>query len=352
MAIVREEAKEIAREASLRYVTDSAPGITRKRAGRGWQYEAPDGTPVRDREVLARIRSLVIPPAWTQVWICPSANGHIQATGMDDRGRKQYRYHPKWRKVRDEDKYGRMLDFGKALPQIRAQVERDMSLPGLPRPKVLATVVRLLETTLIRVGNEEYARTNKSFGLTTLRNRHVKVDGSQLRFKFKGKSGKTHSISVRDRRLARIVRRCQELPGQELFEYVDDDGARHLIDSSDVNEYLQEISGDNFTAKDFRTWAGTTLAASALREMEPADTLTARKHNVVEAIKQVAGRLGNTPAICRKCYIHPHIMEAYLDGTLAEGLKGSSNGLGLPSEEAAVLRLLSRQLAWAPRTRK
>jgi len=352
MAVVREEAKEIAREASLRYVTDSAPGITRKRAGRGWRYEAPDGTPIRDKEVLARIRSLVIPPAWTHVWICPSANGHIQATGIDDRGRKQYRYHPRWREVRDEDKYERILDFGKALPEIRTHVEHDLSLPGLPRPKVLATVVRLLETTLIRVGNEEYARTNKSFGLTTLRDRHVKVDGSQLRFKFKGKSGKTHSISVRDRRLAHIVRRCQELPGQDLFEYVDDDGARHLIDSADVNEYLQEISGDDFTAKDFRTWAGTTLAATTLQEMEPADTLTARKHNVVEAIKAVAGRLGNTPAICRKCYIHPQIMEAYLDGTLAEGLKGRSNGSGLPSEEAAVLRLLRRQRAAASQAHK
>lgn len=239
MAVVKEEAKEIAREASLRYVTDSAPGITRKRAGRGWRYEAPDGKSIRDKEVLARIKSFVIPPAWTQVWVCPSANGHIQATGLDDRGRKQYRYHPRWREVRDENKYGRMLDFGKALPNIRTQVERDISLPGLPREKVLATVVRLLETTLIRVGNEEYARTNKSFGLTTLRNRHVKVDGSQLRFKFKGKSGKMHSISVRDKRLVRIVRRCQELPGQELFEYVDDEGAKHAIRSSDVNEYLQ-----------------------------------------------------------------------------------------------------------------
>lgn len=345
MAIVRQEAKEIAREASLLYVTDSAPGITRKRADRGWRYEAPDGTPMRDKEVLARIKTLVIPPAWTQVWICPSDNGHIQATGLDDRGRKQYRYHPRWREVRDENKYERMIDFGKALPKIRAHVERDMSLPGLPRPKVLATVVRLLETTLIRVGNEEYARTNRSFGLTTLRNRHVKVDGSQLRFKFKGKSGKTHSISVRDKRLAHIVRRCQDLPGQELFEFVDDEGARHAIRSSDVNEYLQEISGDDFTAKDFRTWAGTTLAATTLQEMEPADTQTARKHNAVEAIKEVARRLGNTPAICRKCYIHPHIVEAYLDGTLAESLKGRSNDSGLPPEEAAVLRLLHRQVA-------
>jgi DNA topoisomerase-1 len=342
MADIKEEAEQTAIEAHLRYVTDSAPGITRKRVGRGWRYEAPDGAPIKDKEVLARIKSLVIPPAWTDVWICPLPNGHIQATGLDDRGRKQYRYHSRWRQVRDENKYDRMLAFGKALPKIRAQIEHDLSLSGLPREKVLATVVRLLETTLIRVGNEEYARTNKSFGLTTLRNRHVKVDGSQLRFKFKGKSGKTHSISVRDRRLARIVRRCQELAGQELFEYVADDGTRHLIRSSDVNDYLQEITGDDFTAKDFRTWAGTSLAAATLKQMEPAETQSERKHNVVEAVKEVAARLGNTPTICRKCYIHPHIMQAYLDGTLAESLKGARSSAGLPAEEAAVLRLLRK----------
>ena len=352
MSATAENPREAAKEIGLRYSSDDRPGIRRRRRGRGFQYLDPDGRTITDGAERARIDALAIPPAWTDVWICPWPNGHLQATGRDARRRKQYRYHPRWREVRDEDKYERILDFGKALPEIRTHVEHDLSLPGLPRPKVLATVVRLLETTLIRVGNEEYARTNKSFGLTTLRDRHVKVDGSQLRFKFKGKSGKTHSISVRDRRLAHIVRRCQELPGQDLFEYVDDDGARHLIDSSDINEYLQEISGDDFTAKDFRTWAGTTLAATTLQEMEPADTLTARKHNVVEAIKEVAGRLGNTPAICRKCYIHPQIMEAYLDGTLAEGLKGRSNGSGLPSEEAAVLRLLRRQRAAASQAHK
>jgi DNA topoisomerase-1 len=351
MVGMQEEAKETAKEASLRYVTDSTPGITRKRAGRGWHYTDPDGAPIHDRTVLARITSLVIPPAWTQVWICPSPNGHIQATGLDERGRKQYRYHRRWREVRDENKYGRMLDFGKALPKIRKRVDHDLSLSGLCREKVLATVVSLLETTLIRVGNEEYARTNKSFGLTTLRNRHVKVDGSQLRFKFKGKSGKMHSIGVRDRQLARIVKQCQELQGQELFEYVDDEGERRVIRSSDVNEYLQEISGEDFTAKDFRTWAGTVLAATALQEMETADAETeaeaenARKHNVVQAIKYVAGRLGNTPAICRKCYIHPRIMEAYLDGTLADSLKAGRGIAGLQREEAQVLRLLRNQSA-------
>ncbi len=251
----------------------------------------------------------MIPPAWREVWISPIPNGHIQATGLDDKGRKQYRYHPRWREVRDQAKYERMIDFGKALPAIRERVEHDMALSGLPHMKVLATVVCLLETTLIRVGNEEYARANKSFGLTTLRNRHVKVDGAQLRFKFRGKSGKTHSISVKDRRLARVVRRCQDLPGQELFGYVDDDGQRHNIDSGDVNDYLKEISGHDFTAKDFRTWAGTVLAAAALQEMEPANTKTESRHNVVVAVDQVAARLGNTPAICRKCYVHPAIID-------------------------------------------
>ncbi len=256
-----DDPQQSAISAGLRYVTDTRPGITRKRAGRGFHYTMPDGQSAHDRDTLARIKSLVIPPAWTDVWICPTPKGHIQATGRDARGRKQYRYHPKWREVRDETKYDRMIAFGRALPTIREQLDRDLSLRGLPREKVLATVVRLLETTLIRVGNEAYARTNRSFGLTTMRNRHVSVDGSQLRFKFKGKSGKMHSIGIRDRRLAAIVKRCQELPEQELFEYLADDGTRHTIDSSDVNAYLKEAGGDDFTAKDFRTWAGTVLAA-------------------------------------------------------------------------------------------
>jgi DNA topoisomerase-1 len=350
MVGVQEDARDAAKEAGLRYVTDSKPGIARKRAGRGWSYIGPDGGAVRDEETLARIRSLAIPPAWQEVWICPQPNGHIQATGIDARGRKQYRYHPRWREVRDEAKYERMMAFGKALPTIRKHVERDLALPGLPREKVLATVLRLLETTLIRVGNEEYARTNRSFGLTTMRNRHVKVDGSQLRFKFRGKSGKTHSISIRDRRLARVVRRCQELPGQDLFEYIGDDGQLHPIDSTAVNEYLKEITGDDFTAKDFRTWAGTVLAAISLQEMEAVDDESSARSNVVTAVERVAERLGNTPAVCRKCYIHPSIIDSYLDGTLADGLKQKAKAeiveelKALPPEEAAVLVLLHRRL--------
>jgi DNA topoisomerase I len=351
MVAVKEEVKETAKEAGLSYVTDSQPGITRKRAGKGWSYAEPDGTIIKSTEVLARIKALVLPPAWTHVWICPSANGHIQATGLDDRGRKQYRYHAKWREMRDADKYGRMMAFGGALPKIRKQVEHDLALPGLPREKVLATVVRLLETTLIRVGNEEYARTNKSFGLTTMRNRHVKVDGWQLRFKFRGKSGKTHSIGIKDRRLARIVRQCQEMPGQDLFEYVGDDKARHAITSSDVNAYLKEITGEDFTAKDFRTWAGTTLAALALQEMKEVGTEAEGKRNVTHAIESVAERLGNTPAVCRKCYVHPEVIASYLDGSLAEGLKVKADAVlrrdlaGLPQEEAQVMVLLHGRLA-------
>ena len=350
MVSVQEVAQEAAREAGLRYVTDEKPGITRKRAGKGWHYTGPDGEKVGDEETLARIKALAIPPAWREVWICPSANGHIQATGLDDKGRKQYRYHARWREVRDQAKYERMRAFGKALPKIRRRVEQDLARTGLPREKVLATVVRLLETTLIRVGNEEYMRRNKSFGLTTMRNRHVKVDGSELRFRFRGKSGKTHNISVRDRRLARVVGRCQELPGQELFGYVGDDGERHTIDSGHVNEYLKEIAGAEFTAKDFRTWAGTVLAAMSLQEMEAVDEEAKAKHNVVAAIEQVAERLGNTPAICRKCYVHPAVIESYLDGTLADSLKErvkeeiAEELDGLPPEEAAVLVLLHKRL--------
>jgi DNA topoisomerase I len=342
---------ESAKEAGLRYVTDSRPGITRKKAGKGFRYIGPDGQTVKDEETLGRIKSLAIPPAWTEVWISPNEKGHIQATGRDDKGRKQYRYHPKWHEVRDDTKFYRMLAFGKALPRIRRRVEKDLALPGLPRDKVLATVVRLLETTLIRVGNEEYARTNRSFGLTTMRNRHVTVQGSELRFKFKGKSGKTHSIGIKDRRLAQIVRRCQELPEQELFQYIDDDGARCTIDSSDVNAYLKEISGEEFTAKDFRTWAGTVLAAMALQEMEAVDTQARAKKNVVAAIERVAERLGNTPAICRKCYVHPEVIKSYTDGTLLDIMKQKAEKelaeeLGdLPPEEAAVLAFLHRRMA-------
>ncbi len=346
--VTASEPRVSAKEAGLVYISDTKPGITRKRAGRGFRYTGPDGEQVRDKETLARIKSLAIPPAWTNVWICLRPNGHIQATGRDDRGRKQYRYHPKWNEVRGENKYGRMIAFGKALPRISERVEQDLALPGLPREKVLATVVRLLETTLIRVGNEEYARSNHSFGLTTMRNRHAKVDGSQLRFKFKGKSGKTWSIGITDRRLARIVRRCQELPEQELFEYIDDDAARHPIDSEDVNNYLREIAGEDFTAKDFRTWAGTVAAATALHDMGLAASSAQAKRNVVQAIELVSERLGNTPAICRKSYVHPAVLNSYLDGSLFKTLKVKAGKTpaedlhGLSSQEAAVLSFLKK----------
>ncbi len=339
--------------AGLRYVTDAVPGIRRKRAGKSFTYLTADGPTVRDRDTLRRIRSLVIPPAWTDVWICPMPNGHLQATGRDMRGRKQYRYHPKWRVARDETKYGRMIAFGRALPAIRKRTGDDLRMPGLPREKVLATVVRLLETTLIRVGNEEYARTNDSFGLTTMRDEHAEIDGSTLRFTFRGKGGKDHSVDVHDRRLARIVKQCQDVPGEELFQYVDANGERQAIGSADVNEYLRQATGQDFTAKDFRTWAGTVLAAVALHAFEAFDSEAQAKKNVVRAIEAVAGRLGNTPAICRKCYVHPAVIEAYVDGTLAAALKHraehepSESVADLRPEEAAVLALLRKRLAAA-----
>jgi DNA topoisomerase-1 len=339
-----------ARAAGLRYVRDDRPGISRKRSGKHFRYLRPDGKPVRDRRELRRIRSLAIPPAWTQVWICPVPNGHLQATGHDSKGRKQYRYHPQWRSLRDEAKYDRMILFGRALPRIRAHVQQDLQQPGLPRTKVLATVVRLLETTLIRIGGEEYARTNGSFGLTTLRNRHVNVEGPSVRFRFRGKSGVFHSIRVDDRRLARTVQRCQELPGQELFQYLDDEGQPRPIDSADVNAYLQEIVGEDFTAKDFRTWAGTVLAAQTLQEFESFTSATQAKRNIVAAIEAVSKRLGNTKAVCRKCYVHPEVINAYLDGSLLQTLRQQvdhelEDSLSeLPPEEAAVLALLHARL--------
>ena len=341
---------ESAKAAGLRYVSDTAPGIRRKRAGKHWSYVKPDGTPVRDPDELRRIKSLAIPPAWTDVWICPNPRGHIQATGRDAKGRKQYRYHPRWREVRDETKYGRMLAFGRALPGIRRRVEQDLALPALPRQKVLATVVRLLETTFIRVGNEEYARENSSFGLTTMREEHVDVSGSRVRFQFRGKGGKDWTIDVKDRKLAQIVKRCQALPGQTLFQYQDEQGQTQTIDSEDVNEYLREISGQDFTAKDFRTWAGTVLAALALQAFEAFDSETQAKKNVVRAIESVAERLGNTPAVCRRCYVHPAVIESYLDGTMLESLKRRAehelaDALGeLGPEEAAVMGLLQQRL--------
>jgi DNA topoisomerase-1 len=342
---------ESAQAAGLRYVADTQPGIRRQRVGRHFRYVGPDGQTVRDPDTLRRIKSLAIPPAWTDVWICPRPNGHVQATGRDAKGRKQYRYHPRWRTVRDETKYSRLIAFGRALPHIRQRAEQDMTLPGLPREKVLATVVRLLETTLIRVGNEEYARQNHSFGLTTMRDRHVDVDGTALRFHFRGKAGKRHVVDIRDRRLARLVQRCRDIPGQELFQYVDDAGEHRSIESSDVNAYLRDISGQDFTAKDFRTWAGTVLAAWALNEFEAFDSQTQAKQNVVRAIENVAERLGNTPAICRRCYVHPAVIDSYLEGSLLEALKDQIQDeltdalASLPPEEAAVLALLHRRLA-------
>jgi len=346
--------EESAREAGLRYVSDDRPGIRRRRAGKAFRYLRPDGSPVKDQPTLHRIKALVIPPAWTDVWIANDPRGHIQATGRDAKGRKQYRYHARWRAVRDETKYERMLAFGAALPTIRERVDRDLARPGLPREKVLATVVRLLEATLIRVGNEEYARENRSYGLTTLRNRHLEIKGTELRFEFRGKSGKDHQVSVRDRRLAGVMRRLQDLPGQELFQYVDEDGARHAIDSDDVNGYLREIAGDDFSAKDFRTWAGTVLCAVALREVEACASETEAKRNVTQVVKQVSQQLGNTPAVCRSCYIHPAIIEAYVEShehtPLAEALgnhlaeAAEQGDADLTKDEAAVLRLLRRRL--------
>ena len=349
-AAILVEPTAAARAAGLRHVSDESPGIARKRTANGFRYVDSDGRAVRDRETLARIRSLAIPPAWTDVWICPLAHGHLQATGRDARGRKQYRYHPRWRSVRDEAKYERMLNFGKALPKIRREVDAALSLPGLPREKVLATIVYLLQATLMRIGNEEYARSNKSFGLTTLRDRHVRIDGSEVEFRFRGKSGVYHSVKLDDRRLARIIARTRDLPGQELFQYLDKDGSRHSVGSADVNEYLRAISGEDYTAKDFRTWAGTVLAALALQEFEKVDSDAQAKKNIVRAIESVAEKLGNTPSICRKCYVHPALLEAYLDGTMLEGLRARAEQElvqdlhELEPEEAAVLALLDRRL--------
>ncbi|HWL73068.1 MAG TPA: DNA topoisomerase IB [Burkholderiaceae bacterium] len=342
---------EAAKAASLRYVTDDRPGITRKRSGKRFDYLDADGKKIRDPEILGRIKSLAIPPAWTNVWICPSANGHLQATGRDTRGRKQYKYHPRWREVRDETKYTRMILFAEALPRIRERVDTDLAQPGLTRSKVLATVVRLLETTLIRVGNEEYAKSNKSIGLTTMKDNHVDVNGSTLHFEFRGKSGIYHSIDLKDRRLAKIVQRCQDIPGFELFQYLDEDGERRSIDSADVNEYLREISGAEFTAKDFRTWAGTVLAAMALQEFESFDSNAQAKRNIVQAIESVAERLGNTVAVCRKCYVHPAVIDSYLDGSTMATLKQRAEQTmrqslhDLRPEEAAVVALLQERLS-------
>jgi DNA topoisomerase-1 len=349
-----------AKQAQLRYVDDSAPGITRHKARNGFDYRLPDGVLVRDINTLKRIRSLVIPPAWTNVWICLHSNGHLQATGRDARGRKQYRYHPRWREVRDEAKYSKLLVFTRVLPQLRAQVEEDLKRPGLQRERVLAAIVRLMELTFFRVGNSEYAKANKSFGLTTLRDRHVAIEGGRIHISFRGKSGKHHETDINDRRLARIVKGCRDLPGYELFQYVDDDGERHTVGSAEVNEYLREITGEEITAKDFRTWAGTQLAAEALREFEAFDSEAERKRAIVRAVEKVAKHLGNTPTICRRCYIHPAVLEGYLDGSMLQALANNTqkylaeNIDGMSAEEAAVtafLRLRLDELAEQNRSR-
>jgi DNA topoisomerase-1 len=339
---------EAARAAGLRYVSDGEPGIRRERRGDEVVFLNSRAGPVRDEATLARIRSLAIPPAWTEVWICRSADGHLQATGRDARGRKQYRYHPRFRASREETKYEHMLEFARALPSIRRAVAGHMALRGLPREKVLATVVHLLENTLIRVGNDDYARDNKSYGLTTLRDRHVAIEGGQLRFEFKGKSGKTWRLQLHDRRVAKVVRACQELPGQRLFQYTGDDGQLREVTSSDVNAYLREITGRDITAKDFRTWAGTVMAALALQEVERVDTQAAAKKQVRDAVERVAARLGNTPAICRKCYVHPEVFAAHAQGELlleigAEVESELQEG-ALKPEEAAVLALLQGRI--------
>jgi DNA topoisomerase-1 len=332
-----EEPAETAKAALLRYVSDARPGFRRRRVGKGFGYRDTEGLPLRDRLTLARIRALAIPPAWRDVWICPVPEGHLQATGRDARGRKQYRYHPRWRAVRDETKYERLRWFGAALPRIRARVRRDLGLPGLPREKVLAIIVRLLETSFIRVGNAEYARNNGSYGLTTLRNRHVEIAGTTLRFRFQGKSGKAHTVDLSDRRLAALVKRCRELPGQDLFQYLDDAGQPQPIDSGAVNEYLQAIAGQEFTAKDFRTWAGTLIAARSLSGPEP-------RLGMVETAKAVARELGNTAAISRKSYIHPAVLAAHQDPELlsrwsqSEARPGTARGLC--REETVLLRFL------------
>ena len=332
---------EAARLAGLRYVSDRQPGLARRERRGGFVYVDASGRRVRDPATLDRIRRLAIPPAWRDVWICPLAHGHLQAVGRDARGRKQYRYHARWRTTRDETKYTRLLAFAEALPKIRARVDADLARPGLPREKVIATVVRLLETTLIRIGNEEYARDNGSFGLTTLRARHVDIAGSTVRFSFRGKGGRTHEVGVRDPRVARVVRRCQELPGQELFQYVDEDGARRTIGSADVNDYVREAGGESFTAKDFRTWAGTVLAALALATIGPVEGVTRAKRSLNDAIKAVSTVLGNTPAVCRRCYVHPGVIEAYADGVVLETNPGAQNGLA--AHEAAVVAFLERR---------
>jgi len=342
--------RDAAETAGLTYVSDEGPGIRRRKIGKGFAYIGPGGRKIEDEATLGRIRALAIPPAYTDVWICPKANGHIQATGRDAKGRKQYRYHAGFREVRESTKFEHMLAFARALPALREAVDGHMKLRGLPREKVLATVVHLLETTLIRVGNADYVRQNRSYGLTTLRDPHVAVEGSELKFQFKGKSGKTWRLAIKDRRVARIVKACQDLPGQELFQYIDEEGERRTVTSADVNAYLREITGRDITAKDFRTWAGTVLAAMALSAFEAFDSQAKAKKNVRAAIEDVASRLGNTPTICRKCYVHPEVFTTYLEGALLIEIRDEVEATlredlsGLRPEEAAVLTFLEARL--------
>lgn len=357
MAMQPSSPEASAEDAGLRYLTDTAPGVRRRKAGKGFVYLDVDGSRIEERRRLEWIRALAIPPAWTDVWIAPTRNAHLQATGRDTRGRKVYRYHPRWREVRDAQKYERLIEFARVLPRIRRRTRRDLRRDGLPREKVLALVVRLLEETLIRVGNEEYARDNRSYGLSTMKDRHARVRGAEIRFTFRGKSGREHEIGLRDRRLARLVKRCQELPGQELFQYRAEDGTRVPVTSGDVNEYLRDISGHDVTAKDFRTWAGTVAAAMALSDFREIDDDAGRRTAVVRAIEQVAEQLGNTPAVCRACYVHPEVIERFLDGTMIDALSRRAVDVGrgahaLRAGEAAVLGLLQARLARERRERR
>lgn len=335
--------QQAAQRAGLRYIDPNEPGIRRVRTADGFEYRGRNQALIRNPKILQRIRSLAIPPAWENVWICPDANGHLQATGFDAKGRKQYRYHPQWRQTRDSTKYEHMLKFAQALPEIRVKTQADLTKPGLPREKVLALLVQLLEQTLIRVGNEEYATANGSFGLTTLRNRHVDVLGSHLHFHFRGKSGRTHDLDVIDRKLAKLVQKCRELPGQALFQYVDAEGKRHVIGSGDVNAYLRGLTGDHFTAKDFRTWAGTRAALAELRRQGQARNHADAKAKMLAAIEKVAQRLGNTPAVCRKCYIHPAVLELYLRAWEIPRIEPPKNfGLEMQPEEREVMAILQK----------
>jgi len=345
------DARDAAESAGLVYVDDQSLGLTRRKSGKGWSYREATGAKISEKAVIERINRIGIPPAYTDVWICSDERGHIQATGRDAKGRKQYRYHERFREVRDSTKYEHMLTFAEVLPGIRERIDADMGRRGLPREKVLATVVRLLETTMIRVGNADYAKQNKSYGLTTLNDRHVKIEGGELRFRFKGKSGKQWNLKLADRRVAKIVKQSQDLPGQHLFQYLDEDGEQREVTSSDVNAYLREISGSDITAKDFRTWTGTVLAALALAEFEKFDSEAAAKKNVRAAIEKVSAKLGNTPAVCRRCYVHPEVIDSYMSQALVLEIEQQverelrENVSGLRPEEALVLAFLQRRLS-------